>query len=63
MPGVTVTEVARKHGTTRWQIYDWHKQMRKGNLMLPERVAAFPFFAELVVDDSAAAEYAVATPH
>ena len=63
MPGVTVTEVARKHGTTRWQIYDWHTQMRKGNLMLPESVAAFPFFAELVVDDSAAAEYAVATPH
>jgi transposase len=23
MPGVTVADVARKHGTTRWQIYDW----------------------------------------
>ena len=54
MPGVTVTEVAHKHGTTRWQIYDWRKQIRKGKLMLPESVAAFPFFAELVVDDSAA---------
>ena len=32
MPGVTVVDVARKHGTTRWQIYDWRKQMRKGNL-------------------------------
>ncbi|MGB3315061.1 MAG: transposase [Albidovulum sp.] len=53
MPGVTVADVARKHGTTRWQIYDWRKQIRKGNLMLPERLAALPIFAELVVDDSA----------
>ena len=29
MPGVTVADVARKHGTTRWQIYDWRKQLRK----------------------------------
>lgn len=61
MPGVKVTEVARKHGTTRWQIYDWRKQIRKGNLMLPESVAALPFFAELVVDDSTAAASAVVT--
>ena len=50
MPGVTVADVARKHGTTRWQIYDWRKQIRKGNLMLPESVAALPMFAELVVE-------------
>ncbi len=55
MPGVTVADVARKHGTTRWQIYDWRKQIRKGNLVVPESVAALPVFAELVVDDSAAA--------
>lgn len=61
MPGVTVTEVARKHGTTRWQIYDWRKQIRKGNLMLPESLAALPFFAELVVDDRTAAASAVVT--
>jgi transposase len=23
-PGAQVSEVARKHGATRWQIYDWH---------------------------------------
>jgi transposase len=22
-PGVQVADVARRHGTTRWQIYDW----------------------------------------
>ena len=55
MPGVKVTEVALKHGTTRWQIYDWRKQIRKGDLMVPESVAALPVFAELVVDDSSAA--------
>ncbi|WP_121096647.1 IS66-like element accessory protein TnpA [Roseinatronobacter ekhonensis] len=54
MPGVTVADVARKHGTTRWQIYDWRKQLRKGNLVVPENVSALPIFAELVVDDSSA---------
>ena len=54
MPGVTVADIARKHGTTRWQIYDWRKQIRKGNLVVPESVAALPMFAELVVDDTAA---------
>ena len=54
MPGVTVADVARKHGTTRWQIYDWRKQIRKDNLVVPESVAALPIFAELVVDDSLA---------
>lgn len=53
MPGVRVADVARKHGTTRWQIYDWRKQIRKGNLVVPESVAALAMFAELVVDDSA----------
>ena len=55
MPGVTVADVARKHGATRWQIYDWRKQLRKGNLLVPESVASLPVFAELVVDDSAIA--------
>lgn len=50
MPGVTVADTARKHGTTRWQIYDWRKQLRKGKLMVPESIAALPIFAELVVD-------------
>ena len=54
MPGVTVADTARKHGTTRWQIYDWRKQIREGNLVVPESVAALPIFAELVVDDIAA---------
>jgi len=54
MPGVTVTDIAHKHGTTRWQIYDWRKQIRKGNLVVPESVAGLPMFAELVVDDTAA---------
>ena len=34
MPGVQVADVARRHGTTRWQIYHWRKQMRAGNLVL-----------------------------
>jgi transposase len=61
MPGVTVGEVARRHGTTRWQIYDWRKQMRKGHLVVPESLAALPIFAELVVDDSTAEASAAVT--
>lgn len=54
LPGMTVADIARKHGTTRWQIYDWRKQIRKGTLVVPESVAGLPIFAELVVDESAA---------
>jgi transposase len=60
MPGVTVADVARRHGTTRWQIYDWRKQIRKGNLVVPESVAGLPIFAELLVDDSSVAAPAAA---
>ena len=55
MPGVQVADVARRHGTTRWQIYHWRKQMRAGNLVLTESIAAFPIFAKLVVDHTAMA--------
>ena len=55
MPGVKVADVAREYGTTRWQIYDWRRQIRKGNLVVPESVAALPMFAELVVADPATA--------
>ena len=49
MPGVKVADVARRHGTTRWQVYDWRKKLRTGQLVVPESVAAQPAFAELVV--------------
>jgi transposase len=61
MPGVTVANVARRHGATRWQVYDWRKKLRSGQLVVPESVAALPAFAELVVDDTATAAPLVAT--
>lgn len=54
VPGASVTDVARRHGTTRWQIYDWRKKLRDGQLVVPESVAALPMFAELVVEGAAA---------
>ncbi|BBB94767.1 transposase [Bradyrhizobium elkanii] len=27
LPGVQVSEVARKHGVTRWQVYDWRRRL------------------------------------
>ena len=50
LPGVRVAEVARKHGTTRWQVYDWRKRLRDGRLSLPEEVAEQPRFARLLVE-------------
>ena len=54
MAGVQVADVARKHGTTRWQVYDWRKKLRTGQLVVPEGVAALPMFAELVVEGASA---------
>ena len=51
VPGVRVAEVARRHGVTRWQVYDWRRRVRDGRLALPESVAAPPAFAALVVEE------------
>jgi len=48
MAGVSVADVARRHGLTHWQVYDWRRRVRGGRLALPERVS--PAFAALVVD-------------
>lgn len=52
MPGVQVAAVARKHGVTRWQVYDWRRRLRQGRLALPESMA--PMFAPLLVGESSA---------
>ncbi len=54
MPGASVADVARRHGTTRWQVYDWRRKLRLGELVVPESVATLPMFAELVVAGAAA---------
>jgi transposase len=54
VPGVKVADVARRHGTTRWQVYDWRKKLRTGQLVVPESMATLPMFAELVVEDAVA---------
>lgn len=54
VPGASVTDVAQRHGTTRWQVYDWRKKLRTGQLVVPESVASLPMFAELVVEAAAA---------
>ena len=52
MPGMQVTAVARKHGVTRWQVYDWRRRLRQGRLALPESMA--PMFAPLMVEEPSA---------
>lgn len=49
LPGAQVSEVARKHGATRWQIYDWRRRFRQRG-MLPPCETSPPTFAPLVVD-------------
>jgi transposase len=51
---MSVADVARRHGTTRWQVYDWRKKLRAGQLVVPGSVAALPMFAELVVESGLA---------
>ncbi len=53
MAGVRVADVARRHGVTRWQVYDWRRRVRDGRLALPESIASAPAFAALVVEEPA----------
>lgn len=48
VPGAQVAVVARKHGATRSQVYDWRRRLRPGELVLPE--SPEPLFAPLLVD-------------
>ena len=52
MPGVKVADVARRHGATRWQVYDWRRKLKSGDLAVPAEVLREPTFAALVVDHS-----------
>jgi len=47
-PGAQVATVARKHGVTRWQVYDWRRRLQRGRLSLPDSLAAT--FAPLMLD-------------
>lgn len=51
VPGAIVADIARRYGTTRWQVYGWRKKLRSGALVVPECTVDLPLFAELVVDD------------
>lgn len=54
VPGASVADVARRHGTTRWHVHDWRKKLRTGQSVVPESVATLPMFAELLLEDAAA---------
>jgi transposase len=54
-PGITVAEVARRHGTTRWQVYHWRKLAKRGLLGEVSGVLeAPPAFAAVVVEEAPA---------
>lgn len=53
LPGAQVSEVARKHGATRWQIYDWRRRFRQRGMLAPCE-ASQPTFAPLVVESALA---------
>jgi transposase len=49
-PDAVVADIARRHGATRWQIYDWRRRFRSGRLAA-EEIAVLPAFVPLTVDD------------
>ena len=49
VPGAEVATVARKHGVTRWQVYDWRRRLQRGRLSLPDSLATT--FAPLMLDE------------
>jgi len=50
-PDAVVADIARRHGATRWQIYDWRRRFRISPLAAPEEITASPAFVPLTVDD------------
>jgi transposase len=50
-PDAVVADIARRHGATRWQIYDWRRRFRSGRLAAAEEIAVLPAFVPLTVDE------------
>lgn len=50
VPGAKVADVARRYGVTRWQVYDWRRKLRSGELAVPQEVMSEPAFAALVLE-------------
>lgn len=48
--GTKVADVARRHGATRWQVYDWRRKLTAGKLAVPAAAMSEPPFAALVVE-------------
>lgn len=51
VPGAKVTDVARRHDVTRWQVYDWRRKLISGKLAMPAGAMSEPMFAALVVEN------------
>ena len=41
-PDAVVSDVARRHGVTRWQVYDWRRRFRIGRTSLSEEMSPRP---------------------
>jgi transposase len=50
-PDAVVSDVARRHGVTRWQVYDWRRRFRIGRTSPSEEIVSTPAFVRLAVDD------------
>jgi len=50
--GAKVADVARRHGTTRWQVYKWRHMAKRGELVVPADALEAPAFASIVVEDA-----------
>lgn len=50
-PGAQVSDVARKHEATRWQILDWRRRFRQRCMLVPCE-ASQSTFAPLVVESA-----------
>jgi transposase len=61
-PGVSVSDVARRYGATRSQVYDWRRRLKDGRLALGGGVAAMPAFAEVMVTPAVVADAGLPRP-
>jgi len=54
LPGARVAEVARRHGTTRWQIYDWRRRLTNDLREMSSAADRSTPFAPVVVETGSA---------
>src|SRR5487761_1037362 len=50
-PGAMISQIARRYGVSRWQIYNWRRRFLSARATLSEQASSSPAFVPLAIEE------------